>query len=82
MATTFTRLLVHIVFSTKNRAELIRPENERDLYGYLKGIAKNHDSPVLEIGGTTDHSHYWFLCRSVLLWLISWRISRKILRYG
>jgi REP element-mobilizing transposase RayT len=57
MATTFTRLLVHIVFSTKNRTELIKPEIEADLYAYMKGIAKNHDSPVLAINGTADHVH-------------------------
>jgi putative transposase len=57
MATTFTRLLVHIVFSTKNRAELIKPDIERDLHAYVKGIAKNHASPILEIGGTADHIH-------------------------
>jgi REP element-mobilizing transposase RayT len=57
MATTFTRLLVHIVFSTKNRAELIRPEIEAQLHAYIKGIAKNHGSPVLAINGTADHLH-------------------------
>ena len=57
MATTFTRLLVHIVFSTKNRAEPIKPEIESGLHAYMKGIAKNHDSPVLEINGTADHVH-------------------------
>jgi REP element-mobilizing transposase RayT len=57
MATTFTRLLVHIVFSTKNRAPLITPEVEEGLYAYMKGIAKNHASPVLEINGTSDHVH-------------------------
>ena len=57
MATTFTRLLVHVVFSTKNRAELIKPEIESSLHAYMKGIAKNHGSPALEINGTADHVH-------------------------
>src|SRR3954468_6738966 len=57
MAQTFTRLLVHIVFSTKDRVPLITPDCETDLYAYLGGICRNLDSPLIAAGGTSDHLH-------------------------
>ena len=57
MAQTLTRLLIHIVFSTKHRADLIVPAFERDLHRYMGGICRALESPVLEIGGTTNHVH-------------------------
>jgi hypothetical protein len=41
MAQTFTSLLVHIVFSTKGRADLIPAALEPKLYAYLGGITDN-----------------------------------------
>lgn len=57
MAQTLTRLLVHIVYSTKNRNELILPAVEADLHRYIGGICRNLESPALGIGGTLDHVH-------------------------
>jgi REP element-mobilizing transposase RayT len=57
MAQTLTRLLVHIVFSTKDRVPLIAPELEPKLFRYLGGICRNLESPLLACGGTADHVH-------------------------
>lgn len=57
MAQTLTRLLVHLIFSTKNREPLILEEFESDLFGYIGGICRNHASPALAINGTEDHVH-------------------------
>ncbi|MEK6642597.1 MAG: IS200/IS605 family transposase [Planctomycetota bacterium] len=57
MAQTLTRLLVHVIFSTKNRTNLIGPAIEPDLYAYIGGICRNADSPLLCAGGTTNHLH-------------------------
>jgi REP element-mobilizing transposase RayT len=57
MAQTLVSLLVHIVFSTKNRANLITPEIETDLYKYISGTLRNMESPCLKIGGTANHLH-------------------------
>jgi len=35
---TDTNLLFHIVYSTKHRKLLIRPDWQHDLYGYIGGI--------------------------------------------
>lgn len=57
MASTLTKLLVHIVFSTKHREPLIEPGVEADLHAYIGGICRNTDSPLLAINGTADHVH-------------------------
>lgn len=57
MAQTLTRLLVHAIFSTKNRTNLIKPEIEPELYAYIGGICRNAGSPLLAAGGTENHVH-------------------------
>ena len=57
MPQTLTRLLVHVVFSTKERRNLIHPAIETDLYAYFGGICRNKESPALAIGGTENHVH-------------------------
>jgi putative transposase len=57
MATTFTKILVHFVFSTKNREALINPGVEASLHAYMTGIARNQGCWVLAMNGTEDHVH-------------------------
>ena len=57
MAQTLTRLLVHIVFSAKNREHTILPSVEAALYAHIGGVCKHHQSPLLAIGGMADHVH-------------------------
>lgn len=57
MAQTLTRILVHVVFSTKQRRNLIVPAIEPDLHSYLGGICRKRESPALAIGGTENHVH-------------------------
>jgi putative transposase len=45
------------VFSTKHREPLIAPEIEADLFAYMTGVLKNHDSRLLAVNGTADHVH-------------------------
>lgn len=57
MAQTLVNLLVHLVFSTKNRQHLIKREIEPGLFAYMAGILEKLDSPSLAINGTSDHIH-------------------------
>ncbi len=57
MAQTLVSLLVHVIFSTKNREPLITPEIEPELFAWIGGILKNHESRLLDAGGTADHVH-------------------------
>ena len=57
MAATFTKLLVHITFSTKNREPIIPESLEPDLYSYIGGICRRMHSPLLSMNGPADHVH-------------------------
>jgi putative transposase len=57
MPSTYTNLLYHIVFSTKQRASLITKEYQEELYRYIGGIIRAEGGVQLEIGGTNDHVH-------------------------
>jgi len=52
---TYTLNLLHVVFSTKNRAPLIR--NLGALIKNFRGIARNKNIDVLAAGGTANHVH-------------------------
>jgi REP element-mobilizing transposase RayT len=57
MASTLTNVLIHFVFSTKRRDDLIRLECETDLKAYVGGLCRTRDSPLLAMGGTANHVH-------------------------
>jgi putative transposase len=54
---TKTSLLVHCVFSTKNRLPLIRAEMRSRLWAYMGGIARTNSIKALAVGGMSDHVH-------------------------
>ncbi len=61
MAHTYTNLLTHALFSTKDRQPLIRTDMKSDLYAYMGGIITNlRGKPVL-INGPKDHVHLLFV---------------------
>jgi REP element-mobilizing transposase RayT len=57
MPQSLVKMLVHIVFSTKNRADLITHDIENDLFGYMNGIVENNNSKLILVNGTTNHIH-------------------------
>ncbi|HEY1187794.1 MAG TPA: transposase [Gemmata sp.] len=57
MSQTYTRLLYHVVFSTKNREPWIDPVWQRDLYDFVGGIVRNRKGEVVAVGGISDHIH-------------------------
>jgi putative transposase len=64
MGHTYSSLLYHIVFSTKNRAPVIAPELSTRLFAYMGGIARQFGVP-LAVNGTTDHVHLLVSLRPV-----------------
>jgi len=54
---TFASILVHYVFSTKNREALITEEMQPRLWAYMGGIARTNNMKALAIGGMPDHVH-------------------------
>jgi putative transposase len=57
MAQSLAKLTVHIIFSTKNRENFIKDMIKKELFAYINGILKNHDSPCIAIDGTQNHVH-------------------------
>jgi REP element-mobilizing transposase RayT len=57
MAHTFTNLLTHIIFSTKDRAPIIDMEVKAELHAYLGGMVREIKGKAYSINGTTDHVH-------------------------
>ena len=57
MAQTHTRLLYHIVFSTKHREPLIADAWRPDLHAYIGGIVRNRRGDLIAAGGIPDHIH-------------------------
>ena len=55
MPHTYTNLLTHIIFSTRERLPLIHAGWREDLHAYLGGIAREVECRPLAINGPSDH---------------------------
>ena len=62
MANSYTRLLYHIVFSTKYRKPFFPAEQQEAIWRYIAGIIVNKNGNAIEIGGTEDHIHILTSC--------------------
>ena len=66
MPQSLSSILIHLVFSTKNREPYITTEIEPELHAYLGAVFRECHSPALIINGTLDHVHALFaLSRTV-----------------
>ena len=58
MGQSLTHLLVHAIFSTKDRRPFLRSEeNRNEIYAYMAGMLTNLDCHPIKIGGVEDHFH-------------------------
>ena len=58
MPQSLARVVLHIVFSTKNRVPFLRDAEVRTkLHAYMAGVAKAIECPAITINGTDDHVH-------------------------
>jgi putative transposase len=58
MPQSLANVLLHIVFSTKQRRALFQNPDLRDeMHRYLAGISMRLKCPAIIVGGTTDHVH-------------------------
>ena len=57
MTHSLTSSLFHVVFSTKERKNLINLDMQPRLWSYLKGIAETNGFETLAVGGTDNHVH-------------------------
>jgi len=58
MAQSHSNILVHIVFSTKDRFPFLNDlESRKRTHAYLARVFNEHQCHALEVGGTEDHVH-------------------------
>ena len=57
MSHTSGNILLHIIFSTRGRRPLIKPDFRVRLFAYLGGIIREMDGTALIVNGTADHVH-------------------------
>jgi REP element-mobilizing transposase RayT len=58
MPQSLARVLLHVIFSTKNREAWLRDSDLRKaLYAYQAGILEKIHAPAVIIGGVADHVH-------------------------
>jgi putative transposase len=60
MPQSLSSILIHLVFSTKNREPFITSAIETELHPYMAKIFRELKSPSLTIDGTSDHVHILF----------------------
>jgi putative transposase len=60
MPQSLSRVLVHLVFSTKYRERSLVSGVRQDLHGYMVGILQQCGCTPIQIGGVEDHVHLLF----------------------
>src|SRR5664280_3511162 len=75
MSHTHAHNLLHCVFSTKQRQNLIR--NPEELWRYVAALAHNKNIHVLAAGGTANHLHVLMLLPQTITLAARCRRSRR-----
>ena len=57
MASSLTKIDIHIIFHVKVKGTMILPEDLNRVFAYVGGIIKRLDGISIEIGGMPDHLH-------------------------
>jgi putative transposase len=57
MAQSLSLVLIHIIFSTKDRFPCLDPVTRSHLHAYLATVARNAKCTGYRVGGTGDHVH-------------------------
>jgi putative transposase len=69
MPQSLARLLVHLIFSTKNRMAFLQsPQIRSEVHAYLTSTLRGLDCEPVQVGGVADHVHLLFgLSRTISL---------------
>jgi len=57
MSQSLAQILVHLVFSTKNRKACLDDDIRDELHAYIGGIVENQKGTLLRAGSVADHIH-------------------------
>ena len=61
MSHSYPNNYVHVIYSTKDRKDLIPTKFEKRLYSFIASIARGHKIPLLAAGAMPNHTHLLFL---------------------
>jgi len=57
MPQSLSQILIHLVFSTKNRESWLGDDIRDELHAYIGGIVENKKGTLLKAGSVADHIH-------------------------
>lgn len=57
MPQSLSLVIVHIIFSTKDRQPFLSPDTRPKLHAYLATVARNFGCEAYRVGGVADHVH-------------------------
>jgi REP element-mobilizing transposase RayT len=57
MSQSLSLVLVHLVFSTKDRQPFVNESVRAALHAYLAAVARQHKCACFRVGGVSDHVH-------------------------
>jgi putative transposase len=57
MPQSLSRIILHIVFSTKNREPFLHDEIGKRMQAYLATVCRDCDAEAYRVGGVADHVH-------------------------
>lgn len=57
MPQSLSHILIHVIFSTRNRTPCIAPEIRPALHAFLAGVARETGNECPRVGGVADHVH-------------------------
>ena len=60
MAQSLSKILVHLIFSTKNRERVLKDNIREELHRYCASVLNELDSPAVLINSVEDHIHILF----------------------
>lgn len=61
MPHTYSRILVHLIFSTKDREPVIDSEVRPKLWAYIAGIIRESGGGAISVNGAAEHVHAVFV---------------------
>jgi putative transposase len=65
MSQSLSMVIIHIIFSTKDRFPCLDPITRQNLFAYLSTVARNSKCETYRVGGSADHVHLAVrLCRT------------------
>lgn len=67
MSHTYTKLLYHVVYSTKERRPLVKRDWQENLYRYMTPMLTDMHGHLIRAGGVADHIHLLLRLPPVIL---------------